>query len=134
MAGVVGRVQLRRNLQTLLKLEQAEALQAAQETALNAAIEGLATARVVIATTESSLSPGKMNRIYTGRMYTSLDATVTGTRRIHINVGWLKDKEDYFTVQDQGGKTHWGADVTPMHALAAAKIRMREVLAEGNIK
>lgn len=134
MAGVVGRVQLRKSLQTFLREENRQMLEHAQEKALEAGIEGLATARIVIATTESALSPGKMNRIYTGDMYTALDAKVSGTRRIHVNVGWLQNKKDYFTVQDQGGTTHWGAEVWPMHALAAAQIRMREVLAEGNIK
>lgn len=134
MAGIEGRVQLRRNLQQHLKAVENSTYVNAQEGAIEAGIEGLATARIVIATTPSSLVENKIGRIDTGLMYSSLDAKVSGVRRIHVNVGWLNTKKDYFMVQEEGGKTHWGADVTPMHALAAAQIRMREVLAERSIK
>lgn len=133
MAGVEGRVNLRNKLKNHIKAVEKVATEDAQNAALEAGIEGLATARMVIATTPSSINPQKHNRIYTGLMYNSLDARVEGVRKIKVRVGWLRKKEDYFKIQDEGGRS-LGHDITPMHALAAAQIRMREVLAERNIK
>jgi hypothetical protein len=48
-------------------------------------------------------------------------------------VGWLKIREKYFLIQEDGGNA-FGHDIIGMHALTAAQERMKNVLAERGIR
>lgn len=135
MAGLQGRVQmtngLKRHVQTLEKLVPIHAAEAM----LEGIIEGVATARQVVATTPSSLSRvPKNNRIWTGKMIAELDGDVkiTGTT-ITGRVGWLNAKEDYFLVQEYGGQVR-EIRVTPMNALSQAQQAVVEHLRSEGIR
>lgn len=87
------------------------------EIALVAADRALKEMQRTIDTTPSSLSPGKDNRNWTFHMRQSLDAKVSQRgRKRGLSAGWLKDQEDYFLIQEDGGSVN-GREVTPMHAL-----------------
>jgi hypothetical protein len=134
MAGVDRRVQVRQGLLNHISTVRQLLMEHVKESAEDATREGLAAARVVIATTPSSIVANKHNRIDTGLMYNSLERDIKGTQRVTLRVGWLRKKENYFKTQDQGGVNDWGVNITPMHALAAAKITMKERLADRGIK
>lgn len=133
-AGVVGRVELRKGLLGFSRRVLKEKKQDAQDTALIAAIIAKNTGQNVIATTESSLRPGKMNRIWTGAMYEDYDADVVQTgNRIKIRHGWIKSKKKYYLVQEHGG-FFIGKTITPMHAMAQAQVAMDNYLHDKGIK
>lgn len=133
-AGLQGRVQLRKGLLDYTKQVQDQILQTAEETGLEAAIEGLGVARETIATTPSSLSRyPKNNRIDTGLMYASLDADVRRVGgRIIIRVGWFPKRKKYFLVQEYGGRA-FGKEVAPMFALTNAYAAIEKTLRNGGI-
>ena len=134
MAGLQGRVQMVKGLQDHIRLVGKMVDGHAQEAAIDAGIEGLATARMVVATTPSSLSSTpKNNRIWTGKMISELDSDVkrTGTT-ITVRVGWLQHKLGYFLVQEEGGTVR-NIVVTPMNALGQARQVMVKRLADRDI-
>lgn len=135
MAGLQGRVQMVKGLQDHVRLASKTIVEGAEEAGIEAGIEGLATARMVISTTPSSLSSTpKNNRIWTGKMISELDADVkkTGTS-ITVRVGWLQHKLGYFLIQEEGGVVR-NIVVTPMNALGQARQVMVERLADRGIQ
>lgn len=133
-SGVVGRVELRNSLLNFTKKAVATKKQDVQEDALVAALIAKNVGQNTIATTESSLRPGKMNRIWTGAMYEDFDADVvqTGTK-IRIRYGWIKSKKKYYMVQENGG-FFLGKTITPMHAMANAQVAMDDYLKSKGLK
>jgi hypothetical protein len=132
--GVVGRVQLRNKLRGFCRSTVQSVKKDAAEDALMAAIIAKNTGQNVIATTPSSLSPGKVGRIWTGAMWEDFDAAVTQTgNKINIRYGWITRKQKYYMVQEHGG-TAFGKDITPMHALVAAKVASENYLKDKGVK
>lgn len=133
-AGVQGRVALRQSLLGLSKSVLKKTKDTTADDALIAAIIAKNTGQNVIATVPSSLSPGKVGRIWTGAMYGDFDADVTqvGNKTI-IKIGWLKRKQKYYVVQEEGG-TAFGRDIVPMHAIAQAGVAAQDYLSSKGIK
>lgn len=132
--GVVGRVELRNALLGFNKRVLTSKKRETQDTALVAAIIAKNTGQNTIATTESSLRPGKMNRIWTGAMYDDFDADVVETgNKIRIRYGWIKSKKKYYLTQEHGG-FFIGKTITPMHAMANAQVAMDNYLNNKGIK
>lgn len=133
-AGVIGRVELRNALLGFSKGALERKKSTTQEAALVAALIGKNTGQNIIATTPSSLSPGKVGRIWTGAMYEDFDADVSQSgNRIRIRLGWLKRKQKYYRVQEYGGQA-FGKNIVPMHALAGALIAAENHLKDKGIK
>lgn len=133
-SGVVGRVALRQSLLGLSKSVLTKTKQNSADDALTAAIIAKNTGQNVIATVPSSLSPGKIGRIWTGAMYGDFDADVSQTgNKITIKIGWIKRKQKYYTVQDKGGSA-FGRDIVPMHAIAQAGVAAQDYLQSKGIK
>lgn len=133
-AGVVGRVALRQSLLGFSKRVLKEAKDTTQDDALIAAIIAKNTGQNVIATVPSSLSPGKVGRIWTGAMYTDFDADVAQVgNKITIKIGWIKRKQKYYIVQEEGGQA-FGRDIVPMHAIAQAGVAAQDYLNSKGIK
>lgn len=108
MAGVKGHQALTKGLfQHVLAQERAMDIDV-QEAALEAGIAGLDAMRERIDTVESALSPGKVGRNWTYEMRRSTDVDVrrNGTTT-SIRVGWLKNKEGYFLIQEHGQGSIW---------------------------
>jgi len=106
----------------------------AQEAALEAAIAGEEMVRHIIDTTESSLSPGKDNRNWTFHMRQAVDSDVRRNgNTITARIGWLKDQEFYFLIQEYGGDVS-GKTVTPMNALMAGHTEMLKTLTRWGLK
>ena len=132
-SGVIGRVELRNGLLGFNRRVLDKKKQDAQEAALVAALIGKNTGQNTIATTPSSLSPGKVGRIWTGAMYEGFDADVSQTgNRIRIQLGWLKKKQKYYTVQEYGGMA-FGKNIVPMHALANSLVAAENHLKDKGI-
>lgn len=133
-AGVVGRVQMRKSLLAFTRSATRKQQLEAQETALNAALLAKNVGQNTIATTESSLRPGKMNRIWTGAMYEDFDADVVQTgNKIRIRYGWIRTKKKYYLVQEHGG-FFIGKTITPMHAMANAQLAVDDYVKSKGIK
>lgn len=117
MAGVIGHKALADGLFQHF-LAQEKAMNAdVQEAALEAGIAGLEAARWTIDNTPSSLSPGKPNRNWTFQMNNALDADVRRNgNTTTIRVGWLRTKQRYFLIQNDGGQVGEKI-ITPMNAL-----------------
>lgn len=90
-----------------------------------------------IATTPSSIVPGKKDRIDTGTMRDSVDVipmkrSGSGRNNYEGSVGWVWVELDYFQVQDQGGMSsglrRGNRQITPMHALSKAYFYMEKEL------
>lgn len=133
-SGVIGRVALRQSLLGLSKRVLKETKDTSADDARTAAIIAKSTGQNVIATVPSSLSPGKIGRIWTGAMYGDFDADVTqvGNKTI-IKIGWLKRKQKYYVVQEMGGSA-FGRDIVPMHAVAQAGVAAQDYLNSKGIK
>jgi hypothetical protein len=115
--------------QTLTKFQRTVA-----DDAIIAGIIAKNTGQNTIATTESSIRPGKMNRIWTGAMYEDFDADVVQTgNRIRIRYGWIKSKKKYYLTQEHGG-FFLGKTITPMHAMANAQVAMEDFLKSKGMK
>jgi hypothetical protein len=134
VAGVIGHKALTQGLfQHLLEGEKAMKLDA-QDAALEAAIAGEEAVRHTIDHTESSLSPGKMNRNWTYAMHNAVDSRVDRNgNTISIRVGWLQTKKGYFLIQEHGGQVH-GTTVEPMLALMAGHKAVLDTLKGWGIK
>jgi len=109
-----------------------------QEAALEAAIAGEAMVKHIIDTTESSLSPGKMNRNWTFAMNQAVDSDVkrSGTT-ITIRAGWLQTKKGYFLIQNDGAdlvRNGVTTTITPMNALMAGHDAMLDILKGWGLK
>lgn len=134
MAGLTGYKSITDGLfQQLLAAEKGVKADA-QEAALEAAIAGQEMVKHIINTTESSLSPGKDNRNWTFHMNQSVDSEVRRNgNTITARIGWLKDQEFYFLVQEYGGDVG-GKTVTPMNALMAGHVEMLKTLTRWGFK
>lgn len=133
-AGVIGRVELRKGLLGFNKQALTKFQRTVADDALIAGIIAKNTGQNTIATTESSIRPGKMNRIWTGAMYEDFDADVVQTgNRIRIRYGWIKSKKKYYKVQEYGG-FFLGKTITPMHAMANAQVAMEDFLKSKGMK
>ena len=74
----------------------------------------------IVASTPSSIVPGKMDRVWTGNMQESGEGRVKSVgERIHFDFGWfdLSDDEYYIGVQEEGGYLRDGTEIWPMNAL-----------------
>lgn len=139
MAGVEGRVNLRKQLLNFTKQVKTQAKKEAVDTALVAGIIAKNTGQNTIATTPSSLSiKPKDNRIWTGAMYEDFDVEVDQRgNRITLKIGWIRKKKKYYTVQDRGGvvQTKRGPiTVTAMHAITNATMAAQRHLDNKGIK
>jgi hypothetical protein len=138
VAGIVGRKEVNDGLRSwLMGLEKGMNADV-QEAALEAGIRGQAMMEHAIDTTESSLSPGKMNRNWTFNMRNSLDSKVArkGTT-ISVETGWLTNRETYFLLQEHGADLVNGSKVTvitPMNALIAGHEEMLKTLSRWGVK
>ena len=134
MAGLTGYKNITDGLFAQLVQAEKNVKTDAQEAALEAGIAGAEMVKHIIATTESSLSPGKDNRNWTFHMTQSVDSTVDRHgNTISIRVGWLKDQEFYFLIQEYGGDVN-GKTVTPMNALMAGQVEMLKTLTRWGFK
>jgi hypothetical protein len=139
MAGVEGRVNLRKQLLNFTKQAKTEQKKEAVEQALIAGIIAKNVGQNTIATTPSDLSiEPKDNRIWTGAMYQDFDVEVDQRgNRITLKIGWIKKKRKYYTVQEYGGvvKTKRGPiTVTAMHAITNATIAAQRHLDNKGIR
>lgn len=134
MAGLIGHQNISKGLFQMLLQAERNVNADTQEAALEAGIAGQEAIKLTIATTESSLSPGKMNRNWTYNMTQSVDADVkrNGTS-IRVRAGWIKNKEAYFLIQNDGGTVN-GTTITPMNALMAGHQAMLDTLKGWGIK
>jgi len=134
MAGVNGHQKITKGLFDMLMRAERGVNADAQEAALEAAIAGEDRVREIIATTESSLSPGKDNRNWTFEMTNSVDSDVrrNGTT-ITIRAGWLENKKGYFLIQNDGGDLN-GTTITPMNALMEGHTEMLKTLTRWGLK
>jgi hypothetical protein len=134
MAGVTGHKALTQGLfQHILQAEKGMKSDA-QEAALEAAIAGEEAVRWTIDHTESSLSPGKMNRNWTFKMRNAVDSRVDRNgNTISIRVGWIVTKEGYFLIQEHGGQVH-NTIVEAMDALVAGEHAVLDTLKGWGIK
>ena len=133
-AGVQGRVALRNGLRGFCRTSITSAQKGVADDALTAAIIAKNTGQNVIATVPSSLSPGKVGRIWTGAMYEDFDAAVTQRgNKINIRVGWITRKQKYYTIQEHGGQA-FGKTIIPMQAITAAKIAAENYLHNKGVK
>jgi hypothetical protein len=134
MAGVTGHKALTQGLfQHLLQAEKGIKADV-QEAALEAAIAGEEAVRWTIDHTESALSPGKPNRNWTFRMNQSVDSRVDRNgNTISIRIGWIKEKEGYFLIQEHGGQVH-GTLIPAMDALLAGEHAVLDTLKGWGIK
>lgn len=91
-------------------------------------IDAVVLGRRIIQTTPSSIVPGKMDRVDTGRMLNEVNYMVTHTSKYNYNLyaGWLRgDPKDYFELQDEGGTARWGQEIEGMFMLAAMREYIR---------
>jgi hypothetical protein len=139
MAGVEGRVNLRKQLLNFTKQAKIEQKKEAVEQALIAGIVAKNAGQNTIATTPSDLSiEPKGNRIWTGAMWEDFDAEVDQKgNRITLKIGWIKKKRKYYTIQEYGGvvPTKRGPiTVTAMHAITNATMAAQRHLDNKGIK
>lgn len=133
-SGVVGRVALRNSLLGFSKRALTQKKADTVEAALTAGVIAKNVGQNTIAQTPSSLSPGKVGRIWTGAMFNDFDATVTQTgNRITVKYGWIKRKQKYYKTQEYGG-FFIGKTITPMHAMANATVAAQDYLNSKGIK
>lgn len=138
MAGLIGHQSITKGLfAQMLGLER-KIKSDTQEAALEAAIAGEEMVKHIIDTTESSLSPGKMDRNWTHNMNDSVDSRVDRRgNTISIRVGWIRNKETYFLLQNDGTDLIQNGRVTtitPMNALMAGHEEMLKTLTRWGIK
>ena len=82
----------------------------------------------IVNTTPSGIVSGKDNRVWSGDMLDALGSEFKN--RITLNLGWVKEQEEYFAEQDQGTGTRtggWG-NVPPMHLLEKSKIEAEQYM------
>jgi hypothetical protein len=139
MAGVEGRVNLRKQLLNFTKQAKIEKKKEAVEAALVAGIIAKNTGQNTIATTPSDLSiEPKGNRIWTGAMWEDFDAEVDQRgNRITLKIGWIRKKRKYYAIQEYGGvvPTKRGPiTVSAMHAITNATMAAQRHLDNKGIK
>lgn len=109
-----------------------------QDAALEAGIAGQERIKWTIDHTESSLSPGKMDRNWTWKMNDSVDSKVERNgNTITIRAGWLQTKETYFLIQNYGGdlvRNGVTTTITPMNALWEGHNAMLDILKGWGLK
>jgi hypothetical protein len=67
-------------------------------------------------------------------MYGDFDADVVQVgNKITIKIGWIKRKQKYYIVQEDGGQA-FGRDIVPMHAIAQAGVAAQDYLNSKGIK
>jgi hypothetical protein len=134
MAGLLGHKALTNGLfQHVLQAEKGM-MADVEEAALEAGVAGLEAARWTIDNTPSALSPGKPNRNWTFKMNQSLDADVRRSgNTTTIRVGWLRIKEKYFLIQNDGGNLGEKV-ITPMNALMNGQHAIKDTLKGWGIK
>lgn len=134
MAGVLGHKALTDGLFQHVLQGEKNMMADVEEAALEAGVAGLEAARWTIDNTPSSLSPGKPNRNWTYKMNQSLDADVKRNgNTTTIRVGWLRTKEKYFLIQEDGGQVGEKV-ITPMNALMNGQHAVLDVLKGWGIK
>lgn len=139
MAGIEGRVAMRKQFYAFTKAAKLSVNKDAVDTALNAGIIAKNTGQNTIATTPSDLSiEPKVGRIWTGAMYEDFDVDVTQRgNQITLKIGWVKRKKKYYKVQEYGGvvNTRRGKiDVSGMHAITNATMAAQRYLDDKGIK
>ena len=135
MAGLTGYKNIRDGLFAQLVQAEKNVKDDAQEAMLEAAIAGEEMVKHIINTTESSLSPGKDNRNWTFHMNQAVDSEVKRNgNTITGRIGWLKDQEFYFLIQEYGADMPDGRHVTPMNALIAGQVEMLKTLTRWGFK
>jgi|GEM_PF-6516195 hypothetical protein len=134
MAGLLGHKALTDGLfQHVLQAEKGM-MADVEEAALEAGVAGLEAARWTIDNTPSSLSPGKPNRNWTFQMNQALDVDVRRNgNTTTIRVGWLRIKEKYFLIQNDGGNLGEKV-ITPMNALMNGQHAIKDTLKGWGIK
>ena len=135
MAGLTGYKNITDGLFAQLVQAEKNVKTDAQEAMLEAAIAGEEKVKWTIAHTASSLSPGKDNRNWTWHMTYSVDSEVKRNgNTITGRIGWLKEQEFYFLIQEYGADMPDGRTVTPMNALIAGQVEMLKVLTRWGFK
>lgn len=138
MAGLTGHQSITKGLFAQMMGLERKIKADVQEAALEAAIAGEKEIKHIIDTTESSLSPGKMDRNWTRNMRDSVDSRVDRKgNTITIRVGWIKNKETYFLLQNDGTdlvRNGVTTIITPMNALMAGHEEMLKTLTRWGIK
>ena len=107
--------------------------QRAVDTRINRILQDLESEMVpfmqnIVNTTPSGIVSGKDNRVWSGDMLDALGSEFKN--RITLNLGWVKEQEEYFAEQDQGTGTKtfgWG-NVPPMHMLEQGKIEAEQYM------
>ena len=82
----------------------------------------------IVNTTPSGIVSGKDNRVWSGDMLDALGSEFKN--RITLNLGWVKEQEEYFAEQDQGTGSRtggWG-NVPAMHLLENSKIEAEQYM------
>ena len=105
--------------------------QRAVDTRINRILQDLESEMVpfmqnIVNTTPSGIVSGKDNRVWSGDMLDALGSEFKN--RVTLNLGWVKEQEEYFAEQDQGTGTRtggWG-NVPPMHLLENSKIEAEQ--------
>ena len=105
----------------------------AVDTRINRVLQDLESEMVpfmqnIIRTTPSGIVSGKDNRVWSGDMLDALGSEFKN--RVTLNLGWVKEQEEYFAEQDQGTGTRtggWG-NVPPMHLLEKSKIEAEQYM------
>ena len=93
-----------------------------------AAEEGAEMAREVILSSGTARS-GKEGRVDTWRMFDAIESQVTLSDRGRVTgrFGWLRDRADYFTLQEGGFNHTSGVNVPGMEAIKQAQEHSQEV-------
>lgn len=105
----------------------------AVDTRINRVLQDLESEMVpfmqnIVNTTPSGIVSGKDNRVWSGDMLDALGSEFKN--RVTLNLGWVKEQEEYFAEQDQGTGTRtggWG-NVPPMHLLEKSKIEAEQYM------
>jgi len=135
MAGLTGYKNITDGLFAQLVQAEKNVKTDAQEAALEAGIAGEEQIRFIIDHTASSLRPGKDNRNWTFAMKQAVSSDVQRNgNTISIRIGWLKEQELYFLLQEYGADMPDGRTVTPMNALIAGQVEMLKVLTRWGFK
>ena len=135
MAGLTGYKNITDGLFAQLVQAEKNVKTDAQEAALEAGIAGEEQIRFIIDHTASSLRPGKDNRNWTFAMNHAVSSDVQRNgNTISIRIGWLKEQELYFLLQEYGADMPDGRTVTPMNALIAGQVEMLKTLTRWGFK
>jgi hypothetical protein len=135
MAGLTGYKNITDGLFAQLVQAEKNVKTDAQEAALEAGIAGEEQIRFIIDHTASSLRPGKDNRNWTFAMKQAVSSDVQRNgNTISIRIGWLKEQELYFLLQEYGADMPDGRTITPMNALMAGQVEVLKTLTRWGFK